>query len=307
MKRMRIVGLCLFAAFAMSATVVASAAAIPNVPRVGRCIKGVAGSGQFSDANCKAKATEAAKELYEFYPVKGLSDRGQEKALVGETYKSEAIGTNEKPIVLTGTGEKLGAETKVECKLQKSDGKVEGAEEETAEHIIYTGCESGGVPCQTGATAGEIAVENLKITFVIEKFGYNTTTHKDEPAKDKVAEKLVPKVGTKFVEFNCGAGGTLSLHVNVESLGNEGLMVPAKTNAMVTASEVKFSGLKGNQKPEKYGISIEESTGHVTYSGEVSLVAAFVKPGLTEEKEESGQTQTNKVNTTTKLEINTVA
>jgi len=308
MKRMRIMGLGLIAVFAMSAVVAASASAIPNVPRAGRCIKGAAGSGQFSDANCKTKATEAAKELYEFYPASGLSDRGVEKPVLKNGYTTEAKGTTEKPIVLTGTGEKKEKfETKVECTKQTSKGKV-FTTESTAEEVIYTGCSSSGVPCfTTGAPPGEIVVNNLKVTYVIEKFGFNTSTKKEEPAKDKVAEKLVPASGEQFVVFNCGANGLISLHVNVKSLENEGLLVAAKTNTMVLTSELKFSGLKGSQKPEKYYLSIEEGTGHTVASNEVSLYAAFSEPPLPEVFEESGQTQTNKVVFEEKLEVNTVA
>ncbi|TMK24589.1 MAG: hypothetical protein E6G62_07800 [Actinobacteria bacterium] len=306
MKRMKMMGLGVIAVFAMAAMFVASAAAKPaNTPTSGRCLAHT--GGKFSDANCKTFATEVAKEKFEFYPTSGTADNGESKPAVKKHYTAEAIGTTEKPIVLTGTGEKLGAETKVECKLQTSDGFNVSDTEGTAEHIKYTGCESSKVSCQTaGSAAGEILVNDLTVTYVIEKFGYNTTTKKDEPAKDKVAEKLVPKVGEEYVFFECGVKPT-SLKVHVKSLENEGIMVNAKANAMVLTTELKFSGLKGNQKPEKYAVSIEESTGKQTLSKEVSLLSAFQKEGLAEEYEESGQTQVNKVKFEEKFEVNTVA
>jgi hypothetical protein len=310
MKRIRIVGLCLVAAFAMSAVVVASASATPNVPRSGRCLAHA--KGKFSDSNCKTLAKEALQEKFEFYPTKGPADNGEEKAGVKIKYKSEAVGTLEKPIVLTGTGEKLHTETKVECKKQTSDGEQLNAFEASAEHIVYTGCESSKVPCSSaGAASGEIKVNDLIITYVLEKFGFNTTTKVQEPAKDKVAEKLVPKTGEEFVRFECGVPPG-ALKVIVKSIifkggvKGEGLMVPAKTNAMVLTSEVKFSGLKGSQKPETVALSIN-GEGKETKSEEVSLLSAFDKEPFPPEFEESGQTQTNKVVNEEKYELNTVA
>jgi hypothetical protein len=300
MKRMRIMGLGLIAVFAVAALVAASASA--TAPRFGRCLAHA--EGLFTDGNCKTLAKTAGEGKFEFYPAFGKAHNGEEKKVVKGGYKSEAIGSSEHRIVLEGTGEKIGTKTEVECKKQTSDGTITSDTTASAEHIVYTGCESSKIGCNsTGASPGEIKVEPLTVTLGLEAIGYNKEKHIEEPAKDKAAQDFTPKSGTKIVEFTCAT----ALHVIVESLGGRGILAPAKTNAMINAATVKFNGTGGGQKPEKLAESIELSTGKVTYSEEISLLAAFEKPPAGPEFEESGQTQTNNVKDEEKVEVNTVA
>jgi hypothetical protein len=322
MKRMRIMGLGLIAVLAMTALFAASASA--SAPRFGRCLAKAGGS--FKDAACKVGA-KAGEEKFEFYPaVTGSSKKGEFKPMTATAreYTSEAIGNTEHKIALLGTGETLGVKTTVECTKQNSDGIISSDNTATAEHIVYTGCESSKVGCSSsGAAAGEIVVKPLNVTLRTEKFGYNTSTKVVEPAKDLAMQEFQPQVGNIFVEFSCAT----ALHVIVESVGvssfvgvpkdamdepspggvGRGLLAPAKTNAMVNKATVKFNGTGGGQKPEKIAESINPSTGVVTYSKEVSLIAAFQKPPAPPEFEESGQTQTNNVIDKEKVEVNTVA
>ena len=61
MKRMRIMGLCLVAVFALGAFAASSAFALPEF---GRCVP-KAGTGKYSDANCTVKAAKG-KGVTEF-------------------------------------------------------------------------------------------------------------------------------------------------------------------------------------------------------------------------------------------------
>jgi hypothetical protein len=80
---------------------------------------------------------------------------------------------------------------------------------------------------------------------------------------------------------------------------------PVKTNSMTLSATVKFSATGGNQKPEHFALSIEPSTGKVTYGPELSLEAKFEQFKVVP-FEESGQTLTTVQTNEEKVEANSV-
>jgi hypothetical protein len=291
MKRMRIMGLCLVALFASTAVMAASASA--EAPEYGRCL--AKAGGKFKEGACKT-ASKPGEEKFEWYAA-----FGSEKPLVKRTYKAKAVATETAKIQLEGTGEKLGVKTVVACKEQSSEGEITGNKEDTAKAIVFKGCESSKVACSTtGAETGEIQVKELDGTIGIEKRGYNKEKKEEVPASSKIAHEFTPKgpVGEKFVNFNCATALAVTVRGHV--------LNPIKTNSMTLSAVVKFTAPGGNQKPEHFSTGIELATGKETFGPELSLEAAFVKPGLPEEFEESGQTLTTTQTNAEKYEASTV-
>src|SRR6478609_12212916 len=67
MRRMRIAGLCLVAAFALSAVLSAGASAfVREPPEVGRCVKQA--GGKWKDGGCKT-ASKPGEEKFEWIPA----------------------------------------------------------------------------------------------------------------------------------------------------------------------------------------------------------------------------------------------
>jgi len=151
MKRMRIVGLSLIAAFAMSAIAVTSASA--TAPEIGRCLKKtVAGGAGFSDAGCLKAVGTAAK--YEW---------------------TTTLVKNKETSVLTSTLATLEGEGKVKisCKHQKTPPfTITGPKEINGIVGEYTECASSSVPCENkGAGSGSITTTVLEATIGVEKLG----------------------------------------------------------------------------------------------------------------------------------------
>jgi hypothetical protein len=286
MKRIRIVGLCLTAAMALFA-LVASSASAEFEGGFGRC-KPLAG-GKYASATCTTEKVGATK--YEWYPAFGGSKPAEK---VGYTSKGT---TAEGKIQLEGTGEHLGGvKTVVLCKEQTSEGELLSNNTNRAFNVVFTGCESAGAKCKNGGVEGEIKVNELLGTLRLEKFGYNKEKKLAEPAKNKLMNEFVPKTGTEFVKFECA-----SLKVTVRGA----VLNPIKTNSMTLAAKVKFAATGGSQKPEHVAVSIEPSTGKVTYGPEISLEAKFEQFQATE-FEESGQTLTTLQTNGEKLEARTL-
>src|SRR2546423_8831459 len=72
MKRTRIMGLCLVAVCAVFAVATTSAFATENLPHYGKCVKGAAGSGPYSNAGCTKLAKVVEKELYTWQPLTSI-------------------------------------------------------------------------------------------------------------------------------------------------------------------------------------------------------------------------------------------
>lgn len=168
MRRFRVIGICLVAAFAVSAVVVTSAWA--EAPEVGRCVAHT--GGKYINNVC----TKLAKS----------------KAVGSFEWESGAIKKS-----FTGSGGAATLETihavKVTCKAESSDGEFTSAKTVGNIVVVFTACESLGYRCKTpGSAEGEIVTNPLAGTLVWEKFG------------KKVAIDLTPQSGEWFVEFTCG-------------------------------------------------------------------------------------------------------
>jgi hypothetical protein len=231
MMRIRITGLCLVAAFAMSA-IVATAASGAN-PEYGRCLKTKAGGGtKYTSAKCTVVAS-GEKENFEWYPAFGGA-KPLEKTGFSAALKASTIATLE-----TKSG------TKVTCTSLAAKAKFTGNKTITVTQTDFSGCESGGIKCNTaGAGTGIIKVKELEGELGVISKG-------ETGIKDKIGNVLWPKGGkpetgptaAEFVEFNCGG-----LTVNVRG----SVISPVTANSMKSIATVKFTAAKGVQKPTKF-------------------------------------------------------
>jgi hypothetical protein len=218
MKRIRIIGLCLFAAVAMSAITVASASAA--APEFGRCLKkAVAGGAGASDSACKKPVGTGAK--YEW-----TSTIPQNKF---KAHMSTGIATLE-----TAAG------TKVTCTAETNSG-AEYTGPKTVGKIVaeFSGCESGGVKCNgTGQGTGLITTTSLQGSLGVEKKGTKS------PENDKLAVMLEGPGGGALAHFECSA------LAKIEVTGQ--VLHPALTNKMALTATEKFVATKAEQKPDKF-------------------------------------------------------
>lgn len=178
MKRIRILGLCLIAAFALS--VVASSSAVA-APEYWECHKQTVKpyTGKFMDKKCtkaatKAEEEEGKKNKYELQPgiLKGKVFKGKGGAA---TLHTPAVG-----------GE-------VTCKSFKDEGKLGSPTTQEKVVSIFIKCVSLGKNCTSpGAKTGEIKTKNLK--------GVLGTINKVGP---KVGVALSAETGSILAEFAC--------------------------------------------------------------------------------------------------------
>jgi len=146
MKRMRIMGLCLVAVFAVTAFAASSASALPEV---GRCVEKVEIKSKYTDKNCNVKAVKGNGK-FEF--KKGL-----------EAKAAGFKGTSGTSFLETESG------TKIECSGSSATGKWDEdtgiIKESESVFATFTGCTLGVAKknCQnTGSPAGEIKTFELE-------------------------------------------------------------------------------------------------------------------------------------------------
>jgi hypothetical protein len=275
MRRIRIVGLCLVAVFAMGAVFAGTASASLEY---GRCLKATPKAlTNYDSAKCVKLASERtgteaeklSKGNFKWYPAVG-GEKPLEKAGFTAKLKPETIATLE-----TKAG------TKVTCKALLAAGKYTGLKTVQVNSLVFTGCESGGIKCNTaGKGTGEITVKELEGELGIITKGETTV-------KDKIGNVLWPKGGTptsgaEFVEFNCGG-----LTVNVKN----SVISPVTANAMKSIATVKYTAAKGVQKPTKF-----------TGGPNMFLESSFAKAAY----EQSGQSATTLQTNEEKVEVRTL-
>jgi len=218
MKRIRILGLCLFAALAMSVVTVAGASGA--APEFGRCLKkAVAGGSGASDASCKKPVGTGAKFEWTTTIVKNKF----------KAHMSTGIATLE-----TAAG------TKVTCTAESNEGS-EYTGPKTVGNVIaeFSGCESGGVKCNgTGQGTGLITTAKLNGSLGVEKIGTKT------PENDKLATKLEGPGGGALAKFECSA------LAKIEVTG--AVLHPALTDKMALTATEKFAATKAEQKPDHF-------------------------------------------------------
>lgn len=179
MKRIRIVGLCLFAVFALSALVASSASAA--LPEFKVCVKaakvGKLYTGHYTDKACSKHATapeEAAGKTNKY-------ERASWTKAKKTTFKGKNVnGTPHNNIVNPfgvskgGPSEPAHIEGTTTCTSEKVTGKVTSEKTETWS-TEYKGCEALTTPCNTkGDKSGVIKTETLEGTLVYINAGTKT-------------------------------------------------------------------------------------------------------------------------------------
>jgi hypothetical protein len=144
MKRIRIVGLCLIAVFALSAVAASAASAAP--PEFFTCVKAVPkNTGNYTDKECSVKASPAGTGKYERASAVGITDSSKTKTAVLST---PAIGG------------------KVTCKKSAGTSKITGPKSDE-DSVTFVDCTSEGKPCQNiGGASGVIKTNPLLTTLV---------------------------------------------------------------------------------------------------------------------------------------------
>jgi hypothetical protein len=225
-------GLCLVAAFALTAIGAGTASALPEV---GRCV--AKAGGKYKNSNC----TETTKTGGTFEFVKGAE-------------KLNFTSKGGEGVLETVSG------TKIVCKTQSAVGKyrqVNGVIKEV-EGVVASFQECSlpilGVTCQSGATTGEITTFTLKGPL-----GYISGEKTKTPV---VGQMLTPaKAKGLFAEFECGKGA-----VKVKVKGKEGavegktggncIIAPVENaNEMSLTVKQIYSGEKGVQKPQHFQLA----------------------------------------------------
>jgi hypothetical protein len=239
MKRFRIVGLCLAAIFALTA-IVATGASAESPPEVGRCLKKAA--GKWKDGGCKVPS-KPGEEKFEWYPayIGGVLNTNPSTPKLKYTSASKEASVIQLESVSGAV---------IKATSQSATGEVTGEKTNIAENIDFKGVEFKGFKCTStkpvGSGEGDVKVENLKGNLGIEKKGETT-------AKDKAANRFVPKTGTTFTEFKCNV---------IPIIVRGAVLNPVTSNAMKgfpTPATVKFNGAGGKQKPSKFVGGPEET------------------------------------------------
>ena len=232
MKRFRIVGLCLAAIFALSAFAATASAETP--PEVGRCLKKA--GGKWKDGGCKTPS-KAGEEKFEWYPafIGGVLNTNPSTPKLKYTSASEP----ETIIQLETTGGAV-----IKAKAQSAIGEWTGEKKNIAEKVVFTGVEFKGFKCKStnppATNEGEVRVKDLNGNIAVYKKG-------ETKAKDKVANRLVPKDGSGiFTEFKCSI---------IPVVVRGAILNPITVNAMKcfpAPMTVKYTGAKGKQKPDRF-------------------------------------------------------
>ena len=241
MKRMRIMGLCLVAAFALTAIGAGTASALPEV---GRCVA-QAGTGKYKNSNCTEKAGAKVEEKqFEF-----------KKGAKSETEGVHFTSAGGEGVLETVSG------TKIVCKTQSATGKYDqdsGVIKEVEGVVAkFEGCSIPALetPCNTkGQAAGTIS------TFLLKgPLGYISGEKTKTPV---VGQELTPeKAKGLFAEFECLGGGIV-----VKVKGKEGaaegktggncVIAPVENaNEMSLTAKQVYSGSGGKQSPQHFQLA----------------------------------------------------
>jgi len=217
MKRMRVVGLCLVAVFAISVVMAGSASAA--APSFGRC-QAKAG-GKYESSGCTKEAKEVSKQKFEWT-----------NTIVKNKFKAK-----QKEATLA-TLETVGG-TKITCTSEENEN-AEYTGEKTVAKIVahFSGCETSKIPCNSaGEPSGKITTHSLKGLLGVEKLG--TTP----PFNNKLEVQLTAETGIALANFTCS---TISVEV-------KGCVAhPVSSGKMLLTATEKFTASKGEQKPDKF-------------------------------------------------------
>jgi hypothetical protein len=234
MKRMRIVGLCLFAIGAMFALSVSSASA-ESLPEFGKCTKTEVGKGAFKNSGCTKKAGANVEEhKFEWAPLSSaVKFTSLKKAETGEAVLEAAN------------------ENKIHCKNQKQTEGEYGPGKYEEKNVIgeFSGCEALGAECSSaGQSAGNI--HTLKLhgePGVVTKNGTNEEKNVD-------GADLRGQTSEFLAEFSCGPAPVLVRGGVVVKAGAvvSGTFKSA-TNKMLNKQTIEFvAEPKGIQVPSEW-------------------------------------------------------
>ena len=152
MNRIKVMGLCLVAVFALAAVAASSASASPGWYECAKAAKsGKLYTGNYVDKLCATPATKAQEEA-------GKENKYTLKAGIGKGkgFKGKSGATT------LWTETPLGITAKVTCTGATDSGKLALPNKEYDVVAIFKGCETGGNKCASaGAKAGEIKTNNL--------------------------------------------------------------------------------------------------------------------------------------------------
>jgi hypothetical protein len=224
MKHLRVIGVCVLCACAISAATVPSASAI--APEFGRCLKATPKAlSNYDSAKCLKLASEdtgteaekLAKGNYQWFP-------GVVRNKFTTHIKEATIATLE-----TVGG------TKVTCTGETSTGEFTGLKTVGNMTVHFTGCETNKVKCESaGAGMGNITTAALEGPIGFE-------TEVVPPSKNHVANELHAPGGGHLADFEC-------VGLTVEVRGS--VLHKITANAMKLSATEKFTASKGKQKPE---------------------------------------------------------
>jgi hypothetical protein len=233
MQRIGIMGLCLVAAFAMSAIIAASASAAftEEAPEYGQCLpKPLNGIGNWKDAGCRVpKGPSLTEHKYEWYPGFGENGAHDPPRLITKPKFTSKL----KPGTLA-IFEVDHVET-VTCTGETATGEITGPKTVGGLVATFSGCtEVAGNRCQSKhQPAGRVVMNTLHGELgIIKDFPI-------EPTKTKIGLDLFMD-GT---EFEC-------VGVSVAVRGS--VIHEVAANAMKLTSPEQFVGAGGEQKPETF-------------------------------------------------------
>ena len=222
MKRMRVLGLCLVAAFAIGAVVTSGALAAAS-PEFGRC-KAKAG-GKFKNSGCTLLAKSATEEKFEW-----------EKTLAKNKFKAKQKAET------IATLETVGG-TKITCTSEENAGAEYNLPKKVSKIVAeFSGCETSKIPCNSvGEPSGKITTHSLSGLLGVEKLFVKEG--KIEESKNKLEVQLRAESGGALANFTCST-------ITVEVKGC--VAHPVSSGKMLLTATEKFTASKGEQKPDKF-------------------------------------------------------
>jgi len=268
MKRMKIVGLCIVAAFALAALVGAGSA---SAAQFNVCVPFK--KGEYTTSSCSTKSVKAHKGAFEkevggaCYPAKKAvySDAGC-TTVAEKKGKPSHKGHFEKanaPATVTGGHAELVGESgvKIECTASSGSQELTGAKTQTGK-TTFSNCTIGGPTgpkCQSALEpGGTITTKQLAGELA------NTL------AVSGVSIRLLPATGSVFALFNCTGVG--AIQVTGGPLGGEltpiGSYVTSENTAFLKGFEQTLKSAFGASEAGPFGAPEgSEQLGSVTASG----------------------------------------
>jgi len=227
MKRISIVGLCLVAAFAVSA-VVTSVAAAAFPPEYGQCV--AQKKGKYSDAGCLKAVTK--KGTHEWIPSDKCYAKKKGKYLdskcTKKVTKKGKFELSPSPKYTDTTGKAVlntPEHGSIECESSISEGVITGPKTDKDE-VIFFKCTTLGHTCFNAVVGGEKVIETFPLeTNVVEVGG-----------KVEIEFVNAKEFGAPFSsEFECE---------EVTAIRTKGFTdgIPSPLNKMSTTSSTNFAG-----------------------------------------------------------------